>query len=237
MAKLVLDTPTPAPKVTPATLAAKSTPAALPASSGVQRVGAAAYNALNNGRLTGGPLQPAAAAATPAAAPAANAVQALLSGGVSGGGGASSAGVGGAAAAPSLQDYINSNFLYQQQQGVNNDSLNNFDADTLAQTQETQAQQALKEQQLGQQQNQLGQTNADNLAAHGLLDSGINFQNQDKIDANGNQQKSAIDSLLTNLVSTRAQGRLTQQQANQQALNTVMNQLSQQFAGQQAQAI
>lgn len=180
---------------------------------------------------------PAAAApqATPAAAQPANAVQALLSGGGAGGGSAVAAG--GVAAAPSLSDYINNNFLYQQQQGSNADALNNYDADTLAQTQETQGQQAVREQQLGQQQNQLGQSNADNLAAHGLLDSGINFQNQDKINAAGNTQQSAIDSLLTNLTQQRQSGRLTQQQANQTALNTVMNQLAQQYAGQQASAI
>jgi hypothetical protein len=179
---------------------------------------------------------PKAVAATPAPAPVANAAQALLSGGGSGGGSAGGA-TSPAAAAPSLQDYINSNFLYQQQQGANDDALNNYDAQTLQQTQDTQAQQALKEQQLSQQQNQLGQTNADNLAAHGLLDSGINFQNQDKIDANGNTQQAAIDSLLTNLTSTRAQGRVTQQQANQTALNTVMNQLAQQYAGTQSAAV
>lgn len=197
---------------------------------------AAVPSAATFGQVANKPIYAAAATPAPAvaAAPAANAVQSLLSGGGSGGG---ASGATSPAAAPSLQDYINSNFLYQQQQGQNDDALNNYDAGTLQQTQDTQAQQALKDQQLAQQQNQLGQTNADNLAAHGLLDSGINFQNQDKIDANGNTQQAAIDSLLTNLTATRAQGRVTQQQANQTALNTVMNQLATQYAGTQSAAI
>jgi hypothetical protein len=134
-----------------------------------------------------------------------------------------------AAAAPSLSDYINSNFLYQQQQGVNDNALANYDASTLKGQQDTQAEQALRNQQLTTSLNDAGTTNAEDLAAHGLLRSGVDFQNQDKIDAQGVTQKSAIDSLLTNFLSQRDTGRLTQQQANQQALNSVMNQLATQF--------
>lgn len=147
-----------------------------------------------------------------------------------GGGGSAPAAVATQAAArPSLSDYIDSNFLYQQQQGANNDAMNNFDAQTLKGQQDTQATQALRGQELQQNQDQAGNANANDLAAHGLLNSGINFQNQDRINAQGVNQQSSIDNLLSDFISGRQQGRQSQGNANRQALNGVMNQLTQQF--------
>jgi hypothetical protein len=146
-----------------------------------------------------------------------------------GGGGGAQVAAAPAIAKPSLSDYINSNFLYQQQQGVNDDALAGYDQQTLKGQQDTEAEQALRTQQLNQNLAAAGNTNAEDLAAHGLLRSGVNFQNQDKIDAQGVNQKSAIDSLLTQFNDTRQSGRLTQQQANAQALNSVIQQLTQQF--------
>ena len=155
-----------------------------------------------------------------------------------GGGGSAPAAVATQAAArPSLSDYINSNFLYQQQEGANNDAMNNFDAQTLKGQQDTQATQALRGHELQQNQDQAGNANANDLAAHGLLNSGINFQNQDRINAQGANQQSSIDNLLSDFISGRQQGRQTQGNANRQALNGVMNQLTQQFNTQNASTV
>lgn len=179
---------------------------------------------------------PAPAAAAPTyQAPAA--AQQALGGGGGGGGGAAAAAPVAAPVKPSLSDYINSNFLYQQAQGQGNDALANYDAATTQGQQATQAEQALKDTQLQQSLGQAGQASADSLAAHGLLDSGVNFQNQDKIDQGGVVQQNAIDSLLTNFLQGRQTGRLNQQQANNTALNGIMNQLTQQYNGQAGAAI
>ena len=181
-----------------------------------------------------GPSQPIVQQATQQAA----APQMQSSGGALAGAGSAPAAVATQAAArPSLSDYINSNFLYQQQNGAGNDAMANFDAQTLKGQQDTQATQALRGNELQQNQDQAGNANADNLAAHGLLNSGINFQNQDKINAQGVNQQSSIDNLLSDFISGRQQGRQTQDSANRQALNGVMNQLTQQFNQQNAATI
>lgn len=181
-----------------------------------------------------GPSQPIVQQATQQAA----APQMQPSGGAAAGGGSAPAAVATQAAArPSLSDYINSNFLYQQQNGAGNDAMANFDAQTLKGQQDTEATQALRGQELQQNQDQAGNANADNLAAHGLLNSGINFQNQDKINAQGVNQRSSIDNLLSDFISGRQQGRQSQDNANRQALNGVMNQLTQQFNQQNAATV
>ena len=158
-------------------------------------------------------------------------------GGGGGGMGGAPAAATAAAARPSLSDYINSNFLYQQQQGANDDSMTNYDAQTMKGQQDTEATQALRGNDLRQNQDQAGNANANDLAAHGLLNSGINFQNQDRINAQGVNQQASIDNLLSDFISGRQQGRQTQGNANRQALNGVMNQLTQQFNTQNAATI
>ena len=189
-----------------------------------------------------GSLAPAAAAAPQPIAQQATQQAAAPSmqssgGAVAGGSSAPAAVATQAAARPSLSDYINSNFLYQQQQGANDDSMTNFDAQTMKGQQDTEATQALRGNDLRQNQDQAGNANANDLAAHGLLNSGINFQNQDRINAQGVNQQASIDNLLSDFISGRQQGRQTQGNANRQALNGVMNQLTQQFNTQNASAI
>lgn len=167
--------------------------------------------------------------------------QQVLGGGGGGGGGAAAAGPAAAAtniaARPSLSDYITSNFLYNQQQGANQDNLNNYDQQSLKGAQDVGADQVFRGANLQQQLGDAGNSNANDLAAHGLLRSGINFQNQDKIDANGVNQQAGIDNLLTQFNSGRQSGRLNQQQANSQALNGIMNQLTTQFNAQNGATI
>jgi hypothetical protein len=180
----------------------------------------------------GGGLSPATAppvkAKTAIAPVAAPVVQQLSGGGSSGGGG------GGAAAAalparPSLTDFINGNYQYQDQQNQNNLALQDFDADTAQQKAATAADQAVKEQALQQNLADAGVSNAEGEAGRGLLRSGFTEQNQDKINAQGATQDNAIQGLMTALMSSRQTARQTQAQQNQAALNTIMGTLTQQY--------
>lgn len=159
--------------------------------------------------------------------------QQAVGGSGGGGGGAAAAPVAAPAAAPivhpSLENYINSNFLYTGQQNQNDMNLQNFDAQTLKGRQDTVATQGLREHQLQQNLNDSGQANAEDLAGRGILRSGINFQNQDKINAQGAVQHNAIADLLTQFNGGRDSGRIAQQNANQQALDAKIQQLTQAF--------
>lgn len=154
------------------------------------------------------------------------------SGGGSGsGGGTIAAPAAPAAPAMTLDQYIKNNFLYNQTQAAQSNALSNYDANTLKGTQDTQALQSQRESQLQQTQADAGNANANNLAARGLLRSGINFQNQDKINATGAQAQNGIDNLLTNFVGAQQGGRANLVNQQQQALNTVLGQVMQQFNG------
>ena len=188
----------------------------------------------------GGLLAPGAGVLAPAPAQApstqqAPAPQAILGGNVT------SAPVGATAAAstpatapPSLNDYIKNNFLYQSQDAANQRSMDNYNAQTLKGTQDVQAQQALKDQNLQQSLADQGNQNANSLAAHGLLRSGFNFQNQDKINAGGMQQQNGINQLLTDYTGQRQTGALSQQDANAAAMNKQIQALTQAYNTQNA---
>jgi hypothetical protein len=157
-------------------------------------------------------------------------------GGGGGGGGRSGGAAAAAAPALTLQDYINSAFPYVQQQQTNGLNLQDFDAGTLQQQQQTQAQQDLQSSQLQNSLDTMGLNSAGDLASRGLLRSGLNFQAQDKINQYGVQQHNQIAQEMTDLVNQRAQARLQQIQANNAALNNVIASLTSQFNGQNAVA-
>lgn len=154
-----------------------------------------------------------------------------------GGGGGSAVAATQAAAAPSLDDYIKNNFLYTSTADQNQRQLDDFDAQTLKGQQDVQAQQALKQQNLQQNLNDAGQANAEDLAGRGLLRSGINFQNQDRINQGGEQQQNQIAQLLTDFTGQRQTGRQQQLTANQAALNAQIAALTQQFNGQNSASV
>lgn len=164
------------------------------------------------------------AASTPMAPTAATQI---LSGG-SGGGGSSVAPT--PALTPAdLDNYITNNYLYTSTANAGDRALQNYDASTLQGQQATEAQQAQKQGTLTQNLDNLGQQNAEDLAGRGLLNSGINFQNQDKINQQGAQGQNQIAQLLTDFINQRQTGREGQVAVNQAALNQQIAALTGQF--------
>lgn len=142
------------------------------------------------------------------------------SGGSGGGGGGGS--VAAAPVAPpkptiSLSDYINKNYALTSLDAENSRKMKDFDATTASDEAQTRADQAKRSVALDQSLAQQGDDNAESFASRGLGRSGLVFQAQDKIDADGENQKDAIGQLLTNLVAQRQQGRVSQDEANRAA--------------------
>jgi hypothetical protein len=191
----------------------------------------------------GNPYAPAAPASSPAAPapapqqqpPAAMQQQGGGYGGGGGGGGgmapspAAAAAATQAAARPSLDDYIKSNFLYNSAKNQGDNALSDYNAGTIKGQQNVEADQGLRMNRLDQSLADQGNQNADNLAAHGLLRSGFNFQNQDKINQQGDVQKNNIANMLTDFLGQRSTGQQAQVNANQQALNTAISNITTQF--------
>lgn len=186
------------------------------------------YNAAGTGSKQKNPgAVPVAPKATPA--PVAQ-VQTYADSGSGGGGGGGAAAVAAPVAArPSLTDYINGNYLYQNQQKQNQLALSDFDAQTALGQQQTQAEQAQKEQALQQSLADLGNTNAESEAGRGLLNSGFTIQNQDKINQQGAVQDNSIQGLLSAFIQQRQAARAAQAQQGNSALDTVMQQLTQNY--------
>jgi hypothetical protein len=134
-----------------------------------------------------------------------------------------------AAARPSLDDYIKSNFLYNSTKAQGDNALSDYNAGTLKGQQNVVADQGVRNNRLDQSLADQGQQNADSLAAHGLLRSGFNFQNQDKINQQGDMQRNNIANLLTDFIAGRNTGQQAQVNSNQQALNTAISNLTTQF--------
>jgi hypothetical protein len=146
----------------------------------------------------------------------------------SGGGGG---GFATAAAAPvmTLDDFIKNDFFYNQQLGENERLLSDYDAESLRLQQQTEAQQALQRQYLADRLADMGVENAGNMAANGLLRSGLTFKKQDRINEYGVQQENDIAQTLTDLLGNRQSGRVQQEAANRAAVNNILNQLAQRF--------
>jgi hypothetical protein len=165
---------------------------------------------------------------TPNAAP----VGGGAGGGGGGGGGGSAAAATVAAARPSLQDYIANNFMKQQADQEGQRRLGEFDADTGRQRGLVQADQRLRQTNLQQTLDDQGESNAETMAARGLLRSGLTFQNQDKINQFGNQQRGVIDNLLSSFETNRASQRVQQEQANRQAIADAISKITDQYTTQ-----
>jgi hypothetical protein len=129
-----------------------------------------------------------------------------------------------------LEDYIKSNFLVQQQRGEAERLTNDFDAETLRGRQETTAAQGLRSSDLTRKLGVLGQNSAEDLAGRGLLRSGINFQQQDKINAEGVVQRSAIDQLMTDFNTKRISGRANLQASARARENEAIQAAMQSYA-------
>jgi hypothetical protein len=169
--------------------------------------------------------------------PAPSADYGYSSGGGGGGGGGSVAAAAPVAPPapprPNLQDYIHGNFQYGAANDEANRRLQEFDADTTRQQGLVQADQSTRRHQLQQTLDDQGEQNAEGMAARGILRSGLTFQNQDKINQFGDQQRGTIESLLNNFVTQRQGGRAQQEAANRasiaDAISKITDQYNQQF--------
>jgi hypothetical protein len=159
-----------------------------------------------------------------------------------GGGGGSRGGGGGGAAmaqpappAPpavprvSLEDYIRGNFLYKNQEAENQRLLGDYDAQTMMGQQQTEADQTSRRTDLNRTMDEAGVANANEKAARGTLRSGFTFQDQEKINVQGTQQRKFIDDLLTNFIAQRGSGRVNEQAQGRNRSNSVMTSLTDQF--------
>lgn len=159
-------------------------------------------------------------------------------GGFSGGGGGGGGGAAPAAAAtavaarPSLQDFISGNYLRKQAVDEGNTRLGEFDADTARQRGLVAADQELRRHTLQQNLDDQGLSNAETMAARGLLNSGLTFQNQDRINQQGNQQRGIIDQLLNTFTAQRQGQRAQQEAANRQAIADAIAKITDQYAAQ-----
>jgi hypothetical protein len=153
------------------------------------------------------------------------------SGGGSGGGGGGSA----AAAAvpsivlPNLDTYIAQSQLLKGVDDEGTRSLSDYDSVTGQQRTATAADQDKRRQWLQQSLDEAGENNAESFASRGLGRSGLVMQAQDKIDAQGDQQKDGINQLMTNLLANRAAGRLSQLATNRTNRQNALSQLTQQY--------
>lgn len=153
-------------------------------------------------------------------------------GGGGGGGGGSAAAATVAAARPSLTDFINGSYLRNQAVDEGNRRLGEFDADTTRQRGLVSADQALRRTNLQQNLDDQGLQNAETMAARGILNSGLTFQNQDRINQFGNNQRGVIDQLLTTFQNNRASQRQQQEAANRQSIADAIAKITDQYATQ-----
>lgn len=153
-------------------------------------------------------------------------------GGGGGGGAAPAAAATAAAARPALNDFINNSYLRQQAVDEGGRRLGEFDADTTRQRGLVTADQALRRTNLQQNLDDQGLQNAETMAARGILNSGLTFQNQDRINQYGNNQRGVIDQLLTTFTNNRAGQRAQQEAANRQAIQDAIAKVTDQYAAQ-----
>lgn len=128
-----------------------------------------------------------------------------------------------------LTDYIAKDPTYTAEISEGKRRLADFDAESLLGRQRTEAEQAVKLQDLGRFLTESSLGNAESMAGRGLLRSGGTFLNQDKINAEGNVKRNSIQDLLTQFLQERARGRTAQEAANRQAANERISQITQQY--------
>lgn len=152
-------------------------------------------------------------------------------GGYVGGGGGGGAAAGAMAPVPqmSFDDYIAKDFGYTQTQNENARRLTDFDAQTLLQRQQAEADQGMRRAALQQTLSQMGGDWANDAANRGILRSGLYLQGQDKVDQAGVTGNQDIDQILTDLIASRQSEKVALEQQNRSALNDVLSQLSQKY--------
>lgn len=153
-----------------------------------------------------------------------------------GGGGAGGGGGGPIASmiAPSaptitLEDFIQDHFLRRQTENENARGLEDFDAESLRLRQETEADMRLRQQDLQRDLDDAGLENAGSFAARGLDRSGLVFQGQDRINAEGARRGQQIQEMLTSLLGDRGRGRVERQRSGEALLNQRIAELTRQF--------
>ena len=146
-----------------------------------------------------------------------------------GGGGSAAAMVAPAGPAMSLEDFIQNHFLKKQTENEMARALEDFDAETMRMQQETEADMALRQQDLQRDLDDAGLENAGSFAARGLDRSGLVFQAQDRINAEGQQRGRQIQEMLTSLLGDRGRGRIQQQRQGEALLNQRIAELTRQF--------
>lgn len=158
-----------------------------------------------------------------------------MDGTVTGAGGGARGGGGGAPApvtpAPALSfdDYVAKDFGYNTAQNEGKRRLQEFDAATLLQRQQTEAEQAMRRATLQQVLQEMGGDIANDFANRGLLRSGLYMQGQGAVDRASVQGNQGIEQMLSDLIAQRGQGRVDLEAQNRATLNDVLNQLSSQF--------
>lgn len=149
-----------------------------------------------------------------------------------GGGGGGGGGGSVAAAAPAPMDfsqYLPQNFLYQQQKSEGSRLLDDYDATTLFQKQQTEADQGLRRAGLRTALNDMTLGNAGDFASRGLLRSGLFLQGNDKIAAEGVNQETSIQKLMSDLIASRTSGKNSLIAQNNSSLNDVIAKVMDQF--------
>jgi hypothetical protein len=123
-----------------------------------------------------------------------------------GGGGGAMPGIGGTPTM-TLEKFIQNHILRQQAENEAQRSLEDFDAETLRGKQETEADMAVREQDLDMQLADMGRDSAGDFASRGLERSGLMFQRQDRINEEGVRRRGDISDLLTQFIGDRGRGR------------------------------
>lgn len=150
------------------------------------------------------------------------------------GGGGAAAGMAAAAPRMTFDQFLSGNPLYAMAMNENSRQLQDFDAETLRMTQETEAQQGLQRAALQRALASMANQGQGDLNARGIGRSGLAFQQQDEVNQYGVQQGNVIDQLLTSLLGQRTSGRIGVETQGRQAQNSLVERLLNQFNGGQA---
>lgn len=129
----------------------------------------------------------------------------------------------------SLEDFIQNHILKRKADAEASRMLDDFDAETMRLKQETEADQAVRNQDLDMYLADAGRDAAGSLAARGLERSGLLFQAQDRINEEGVRRRSSIADLMTQLVGQRGRGRQEAERSARQMINQRIQQLSEMF--------
>lgn len=150
-------------------------------------------------------------------------------GGGGGGGGASAAAVAPQIVLPDLSTYISQSALLKGAESEGDRQLSDFDSQTKQQRSDTDADMKKRRGYLDDSLEEAGTNNAESFASRGLGRSGLVLKAQQDIDEQGEQQKDSINQLMTNLLTSRAAGRLQQVAQNRTNRQNAISQLTQTY--------